>query len=106
MKPLTLAALITILIPSCNPRKSPEPHHPAETAPTNPAPAPPSPDPTNPDSLIGLPLKTAQSAADTQKIPHRVIEIDGQPQPATRDHRPQRLNFTVKDGIVTAITKG
>lgn len=75
-------------------------------------PAPPavapstSPDPTKPSSLIGLPLEKAQSACDSAEVKYRVIESDGKPLPVTMDMRPDRLNFVVKKGIVTAVTKG
>ena len=31
----------------------------------------------------------------------RVINIDGEPQPATMDYRPGRVNTSIVDGIVT-----
>lgn len=63
-------------------------------------------DVTKPETLVGHPLKDVQAACDAAEIRHRVIEIDGEPQPATRDYRPERLNFAVKKGVVTAVTKG
>ena len=38
--------------------------------------------------------------------PHRVIEMDGEPRPVTKDFRPERLNFKVEAGVVIAVTKG
>jgi hypothetical protein len=35
-----------------------------------------------------------------------VVVLDGEPRPATMDYRPERLNFKVKDGLVTAVTNG
>ncbi|MDP4625519.1 MAG: hypothetical protein NWT08_10330 [Akkermansiaceae bacterium] len=60
----------------------------------------------DPKSLVGMPLEKAQKACDERKLPHRVVEIDGQPQIVTRDFRPERLNFTVNEGKVTAVTMG
>jgi hypothetical protein len=35
-----------------------------------------------------------------------VVEVDGVGRPVTRDFLPERLNFKVKDGKVTEVTKG
>lgn len=101
MKRLLLPCLIAALFTACKPEK-PVARPVAET----PAPAAPAPDPANPQSFVGLTLEAAQKAADAAAVPHRVIEIDGQPQPATRDFRPDRLNFAVQNGTITAVTKG
>ena len=61
---------------------------------------------TQADTLIGLPLQQVQAACDAAKVPHRVVERDGEPLPATMDYRPERLNFKVKDGKVTAVNNG
>jgi hypothetical protein len=61
---------------------------------------------SKPDSLIGQPLEKVQAACDAAEVRHRVVEIDGEPQAATRDYRPERLNFSVKDGFITSVTKG
>lgn len=131
MKLCQLLPLAAALITSCQPEKPAtppaaetpppaetlppaEPSPPAETSPPTktsptaetPAPDPAKPYPAKPESLVGLSLDAAQNAADAAAIPHRVIEIDGQPQPVTRDFRPNRLNFTVANGIVTAVTTG
>ncbi len=65
-----------------------------------------TPDPAKPSSLVGHPLEKVQAACDAAEIKHRVIEIDGNPLPVTMDMRPDRLNFVVKKGVVTAVTKG
>lgn len=59
-----------------------------------------------PKDFIGLTLEKAQALAKTHKLRHRVVMIDGKPLPVTRDHRPERLNFTVEKGKVTKVTKG
>ncbi|MEM1085315.1 MAG: hypothetical protein AAGI48_14480 [Verrucomicrobiota bacterium] len=56
--------------------------------------------------FIGLELAAAQKLADKHSLKHRVIMVDGEPRPTTRDHRPERLNFTVVDGKVTEVSKG
>ncbi|MGJ8643725.1 MAG: hypothetical protein ACSHX9_09980 [Luteolibacter sp.] len=60
----------------------------------------------DPKSLVGMSLEKAQKACDDRNLPHRVVEIDGQPQIVTRDFRPERLNFAVKEGKVTSVTMG
>jgi hypothetical protein len=35
-----------------------------------------------------------------------VIEIDGNPQGVTADYRPERLNFSIKNGKIIRVTKG
>ena len=56
--------------------------------------------------FVGLTLKEAEALADKHALRHRVVMLDGKPRPATKDYRPERLNFTVVDGKVTAVRKG
>lgn len=56
--------------------------------------------------FVGMKLKDAQTLADQHKIPHRVVSVDGEGMMVTSDYRPERLNFTVVAGKVTAVTKG
>ena len=63
-------------------------------------------DVSKPESLVGQSLDQVQAACDAREIPHRVVELDGEPRPATMDYRPERLNFKVKDGLITAVTNG
>lgn len=60
----------------------------------------------NEKSFIGLTLKEAQELAQSNKLPSRVIEIDGNPQGVTADYRPERLNFSIKNGKIIRVTKG
>lgn len=59
-----------------------------------------------PDSFIGLTLGEAEAKAKKADLPHRVVKRDGESLPVTRDYRPERLNFTVENGKVTAVTNG
>lgn len=77
----------------------------AKPAPVEPAPAAPF-EVTKPESLVGQPLEKVQAACVAAEVPHRVIEVDGESRPVTMDFRPERLNFKVKAGIVTAVTTG
>ncbi len=54
------------------------------------------------DGYVGLTVEDAGDRADANGLPWRVVEIDGVPQAVTEDFVPNRLNFVVADGIVTA----
>lgn len=58
------------------------------------------------EDFIGLTVEEAVALADKHSLRHRVVMVDGKPRPTTRDHRPERLNFTVVDGKVTSVSKG
>jgi len=58
------------------------------------------------ETMIGQPLEKVQDACDAAEVPHRVIEVDGESRMVTRDYRPERVNFKVKAGLVTEVTKG
>jgi hypothetical protein len=51
-------------------------------------------------------LEEAKARADKARIMWRVVEEDGEKKPVTMDHRPDRLNFTIKDGKVIRVTLG
>ncbi len=59
-----------------------------------------------PDTLLGRRLERVQAAATTAEVPHRVVEVDGESRPVTMDYRPERLNFKVRGGRITDVTKG
>jgi len=65
-----------------------------------------SPKQLNEKSFIGLTLKEAQDLAKINKLRSRVIEIDGEPQGVTADYRPERLNFSIKNGKIIRVNKG
>jgi len=91
---------------SCQP-KSDEARSPA--SPAGPAATTPSGsaiDLTTPASLIGHRLEAVEAACEAAEVSHRVIERDGESLPATMDYRPDRLNFSVRDGVVVDVTKG
>ncbi len=104
MKPATLAA-IAIALPACERHSIPPAA--AETHPAVNEPAPkPRLDPTQPETLVGADIEAACEAADRAEIRWRIVEIDGQPRPITMDYRPDRLNFSVRDGKVIRVNKG
>lgn len=55
------------------------------------------------ETYVGLTESEALDKADRADTPARVVMRDGQAQITTKDLRPGRLNFTVKDDIVTAV---
>lgn len=100
----SLIPLIPCFLAACQPK-----HSPSETEPPPPAPVPEnaaSGEIPTPSSFVGLPLEEAEAKAKAADLPHRVIRKDGEEFPVTRDYRPERLNFTVENGIVTEVTQG
>jgi hypothetical protein len=96
---LTLACLVSCQTKTDDPAPAENP--PAE----EPAPAAVI-DVKKPESLLGQRLEKVQAACDAADLPHRVIEVDGESRPVTKDFRPERLNFKVSAGLVTAVTNG
>ena len=58
------------------------------------------------ESFIGLTIDDAHALAQKNNHTSRVVEIDGNPQATTRDMRPNRFNFAIKEGKVIRVTKG
>ncbi|HWS58234.1 MAG TPA: hypothetical protein VN257_06815, partial [Actinotalea sp.] len=58
------------------------------------------------EALVGLTEEEAVTVAAENGYTTRVIERDGEPQPATSDYREDRVNLAVEDGEVTAATLG
>lgn len=98
--------LITLGLTSC---QQPSHSYPSPQAP-RPSPAlnnsKKSPAPSPVSGYLGLSLSDASAKAHRAGRPSRVISIDGQSRPVTKDYRPRRLNFAVNQGKVTRITKG
>lgn len=117
---LTLAcSLIAFAFSSCGPdegptsppKSEPTPEKPAagkpkEQKPTPEKPMKNAPDPESDQAYVGLPLKEAEAMAEKSGLRHRVTMLDGQPRPATRDYRPDRLNFEVESGRVVKVSRG
>lgn len=55
---------------------------------------------------VGLSREGAIARARSRGTDWRVVNEDGSSRPATGDYRPERLNFTVRDGIVVDVTTG
>ena len=58
------------------------------------------------DGYLGLTEEEAVAKAEEAGRRWRVVKRDDQSFPVTRDYRPDRLNFTVKDGKITNVTSG
>ncbi len=57
-------------------------------------------------TLLGKPRGAAKAAAIDAGYEWRVVSIDGESLVVTQDYRPQRINASIEDGIVTAVTVG
>jgi len=100
-KSLVLPGLLGLLaIASCQPKPSPEKGNP------EPAAEEASDGVPKPESFVGLKLEEAEARAKEADLPFRVVRKDGEDFPVTRDYRPERLNFTVENGVVTKVTNG
>lgn len=72
------------------------------------APLPPPPPvkaPKNP-GFVGMDADQALAKAKELGLRARVIEIDGVGQPVTKDYRPERFGFLIKNGKVVGFRKG
>ena len=97
MKYLFLCLLAVFAFSGC--KESSEKPKPDEVEPVHQA------DGTDAD-FEGLSEKEAGTLAEKRDLKHRVTERDGQPLPATRDFRPDRVNFSVKAGKVISVSRG
>lgn len=66
----------------------------------------PSPAGLSDRPYFGLTKQEAAALAAGEGRRWRIIREDGKSKPVTRDHRPDRLNFTVEQGLIVRVTKG
>lgn len=57
-------------------------------------------------SLIGLPIAQAKAQIADAGYEARVVSVDGDVRPVTMDYRPDRINLTIVDKVVTNATVG
>ena len=57
-------------------------------------------------TLVGLSVAKARNSAKAEGFDFRVISVDGVGRPVTLDYRPDRLNVTVVDDVVTQASAG
>lgn len=55
-----------------------------------------------PEDLIGMTTAKATTYAAEHDLLFRIVEIDGEPQPTTKDYRPGRINAAVENGVVVS----
>lgn len=55
-------------------------------------------------SYINLTVSEAEMLAASNNVSFRVVELDGEPLPATLDYQPGRINAKVMGGLVTEVT--
>lgn len=94
-------ALFAVLLSSCQEKS------------TAANPAPPVPpvvdkggDADTDDAFIGQAVDAAAALAKERKLISRIISVDGQPRPATKDYRPDRVNFEIEQGKVVKVSRG
>jgi len=58
------------------------------------------------EAVIGMTVDEATAWATEHNYTVRVVEIDGQGQPATMDYRSDRINLVVNNGVVTSAKMG
>lgn len=57
-------------------------------------------------AYLGLDQNAATTKADALGLQWRIVRIDDRWAKVTKDHRPERLNFEIDDGLVARVTKG
>lgn len=57
-------------------------------------------------TYVGLSKDDAIAAAEEAQVPWRIEREDGEDFALTMDYRPDRVNFTVEDGVITAVRAG
>lgn len=58
---------------------------------------------TGAEAYVGLTVSEAEELAGENRVPFRVIVLDGQPLPATMDYRPGRVNAAVEGDTVVSV---
>lgn len=93
MRMLLLAGLAALSCLSCSPKET---FPPGDT----------NPRPFANQRYVGLTKQQAVLKAWGEGRTWRVVQEDGEHFPVTKDKRPDRLNFTLRDGVVVKVTKG
>lgn len=56
--------------------------------------------------FVGLTEAEGEALAKERKLAYRVVMVDGEHRPATRDYRPDRVNFELEKGRIVRTTRG
>jgi hypothetical protein len=57
-------------------------------------------------AFIGRTADAAAALAKEQGLLSRVVSVDGQLRPTTKDYRPNRVNFEIEQGKVVKVSRG
>ena len=58
------------------------------------------------EAFIGRTAEAAAARAKEQGLLSRVVSVDGQLRPKTKDYRPNRVNFEIERGKVVRVSRG
>lgn len=58
------------------------------------------------EAFIGRTADAASALAKEQGLLSRVVSVDGQLRPTTKDYRPNRVNFEIEKGKVVKVSRG
>ena len=56
--------------------------------------------------FVGLPERSGAALAEKRGLRQRVVSVDGQLRPTTRDYRKDRVNFELEDGKIVKVSRG
>ena len=56
--------------------------------------------------FVKLPEKEGAALAEKRGLRHRVVSVDGQMRPTTRDYRKDRVNFELEGGTIVKVSRG
>ncbi len=58
------------------------------------------------NDFVGLTEQAGVALAGKRTLRFRIVSVDGQMRPATRDFRPDRINAELEKGIIVKVTRG
>ena len=91
--------------PTSSAAESPAVESLSESKPESPQDMKPPKDPKDND-FVGMSEADANKLAKKRGLKSRVVERDGRLLPATRDYRPDRVNFSIEKGKVKKVSRG
>jgi hypothetical protein len=58
------------------------------------------------EAFLGRTAEAAAALAKEQGLLSRIVSVDGQLRPTTKDYRPDRVNFEIEKGRVAQVSRG